>query len=173
MFWKWACSIFFSLALDRGPWLETHFCRTQFQAKRQSVTSVQLCITNWNNFSGSDTLTLIVLLMCDGQFCHHIGAMMTTSILSDSEKCRTMWLQLTLFLVVFFDKALGGCPFQNPFWFYDKPVVVNVFDENGEMVANKMRVMWGRLENFRCVDYFQVRNLILYVNPGQGHEGSW
>ena len=93
--------------------------------------------------------------------------MMTTAILSDSEKCRTMWLQLTLFLVVFFDKALGGCPFQNPFWFYDKPVVVNVFDENGEMVANKMRVMWGRLENFRCVDYFQVRILILYVNPDQ------
>ena len=92
---------------------------------------------------------------------------MTTAILSDSEKCRTMWLQLTLFLVVFFDKALGGCPFQNPFWFYDKPVVVNVFDENGEMVANKMRVMWGRLENFRCVDYFQVRILILYVNQDQ------
>ena len=50
----------------------------------------------------------------------------------------------------------GGCPFQNPFWFYEKPVVVNVYDENGDMVANKLRVMWGRMENFKCVDYFQV-----------------
>ena len=65
---------------------------------------------------------------------------------------------LTVFVgVICLDKlALGGCPFQNPFWFYEKPVVVNVFDENGEMVANKMRVMWGRMENFKCVDYFQV-----------------
>ena len=87
-----------------------------------------------------------------------------------------MWLQLTLFLVVFFDKALGGCPFQNPFWFYDKPVVVNVFDENGEMVANKMRVMWGRLENFRCVDYFQVRILphtLCQSKSGHELQGAW
>ena len=70
---------------------------------------------------------------------------------------------LTVFVgVICFDKlALGGCPFQNPFWFYEKPVVVNVFDENGEMVANKMRVMWGRMENFKCVDYFQVKRLVI------------
>jgi hypothetical protein len=35
-------------------------------------------------------------------------------------------------------------------------VVVNVFDEEGEMLPNKVRVMWGRMENFKCVDYFQV-----------------
>ena len=54
--------------------------------------------------------------------------------------------------------AEAGCPFQNPFWFVEKPDVVSVFDENGEMVPNKIRVMWGRMENFKCVDYFQVRN---------------
>ena len=35
-------------------------------------------------------------------------------------------------------------------------MVVSVFDENGEMVPNKVRVTWGRMENFKCVDYFQV-----------------
>ena len=52
--------------------------------------------------------------------------------------------------------AEAGCPFQNPFWFVEKPAVASVFDENGEMVANKVRVIWGRMENFKCVDYFQV-----------------
>ena len=52
--------------------------------------------------------------------------------------------------------AEAGCPFQNPFWFVEKPDVVSVFDENGEMVPHKLRVMWGRMENFKCVDYFQV-----------------
>ncbi len=40
--------------------------------------------------------------------------------------------------------------------FVEKPVVVNVFDEEGDMLPNKVRVMWGRMENFKCVDYFQV-----------------
>ena len=63
-------------------------------------------------------------------------------------------------------RTFGGCPFQNPFWFYEKPVVVNVFDENGEMLANKLRVMWGRMENFKCVDYFQVE-YFQRLNPVQ------
>ena len=76
-----------------------------------------------------------------------------------SNECRAAFaLQLTVLLALCLDKVFGGCPFQNPFWFYEKPVVVNVFDENGEMVANKMRVMWGRMENFKCVDYFQVNS---------------
>ncbi len=41
--------------------------------------------------------------------------------------------------------------------FVEKPVVVNVFDEEGDMLPNKVRVMWGRMENFKCVDYFQVK----------------
>ena len=61
---------------------------------------------------------------------------------SDNKKCS------------FFAEA--GCPFQDPFWFVEAPNVISVFDENGEMVPNKLRVMWGRVENFKCVDYFQV-----------------
>ena len=53
-------------------------------------------------------------------------------------------------------EAEAGCPFQNPFWFVEKPIVVAVTDEMGETVPNKIRVMWGRMENFKCVDYFQV-----------------
>ena len=41
-------------------------------------------------------------------------------------------------------------------------MVVSVFDENGEMVPNKVRVTWGRMENFKCVDYFQV--IIDYIS---------
>ena len=66
-------------------------------------------------------------------------------------------IQGLVFLLIYVIKySSAGCPFQNPFWFYDKPVVVNVYDENGDMVANKIRLMWGRMENFKCVDYFQV-----------------
>ena len=54
---------------------------------------------------------------------------------------------------------MARCPFQNPFWFIDKPSASNVFDENGEMVPNKIRVIWGRMENFECVDYFQIEYL--------------
>ena len=43
-------------------------------------------------------------------------------------------------------------------------MVVSVFDENGEMVPNKVRVMWGRMENFKCVDYFQVIMLFDIIN---------
>ena len=67
---------------------------------------------------------------------------------------------ISLVLLIFAHKILhfveAGCPFQNPFWFVEKPAVASVFDENGEMVANKVRVIWGRMENFKCVDYFQV-----------------
>ena len=80
------------------------------------------------------------------------------------ESCsRKFLVALLLPIVVFIWEEFGlfqyveaGCPFQNPFWFVEKPEVVSVFDENGEMVPNKIRVMWGRMENFKCVDYFQV-----------------
>ena len=62
--------------------------------------------------------------------------------------------------------SLAGCPFQNPFWFYEKPVVVNKFDEKGDIVANTVRVMWGNMENFKCVDYFQVE-YFQRLNPEQ------
>ena len=63
---------------------------------------------------------------------------------------------MLLLLHILTHSSEGRCPFQNPFWFYDKPIANNVYDENGEMVANKIRVGWGRMENFKCVDYFQV-----------------
>jgi len=50
----------------------------------------------------------------------------------------------------------AGCPFQNPFWFLDRPTVVTVVDSQGKMVPDRVRVSWGRLENFKCVDYFQI-----------------
>ena len=67
-----------------------------------------------------------------------------------------MSLQYIIPLLFYLVKySFAGCPFQNPFWFYDKPVVVNVYADE-EIIANKVRVMWGRMENFKCVDYFQV-----------------
>lgn len=50
----------------------------------------------------------------------------------------------------------AGCPFQNPFWFLDRPNVVTVTDSEGKLVPDRVRVSWGRLENFKCVDYFQI-----------------
>ena len=52
-----------------------------------------------------------------------------------------------------------------------RPSVVTVVDSEGQMVADRVRVRphgellveasilqvsWGRLENFKCVDYFQI-----------------
>lgn len=65
-------------------------------------------------------------------------------------------LVLSLTLASLTSVALGGCPFQNPFWFLDTPSVVKIMDENGEMIPNQARVSWGLLKNFQCVDYFQV-----------------
>ena len=73
---------------------------------------------------------------------------------------------MAFLLLILIKHSLAGCPFQNPFWFYDKPVVVNKYDESGEIVANTIRVMWGRMENFKCVDYFQVE-YFQRLNPEQ------
>ena len=34
--------------------------------------------------------------------------------------------------------------------------MVTVVDSQGKMVPDRVRVSWGRLENFKCVDYFQI-----------------
>ena len=96
------------------------------------------------------------------------------------ESCsRKFLVALLLPIVVFIWEEFGlfqyveaGCPFQNPFWFVEKPEVVSVFDENGEMVPNKIRVMWGRMENFKCVDYFQViiSLILIYWGPKERSE---
>ena len=49
----------------------------------------------------------------------------------------------------------GGCPFQNPFWFVDRPRVEAV-TAVAEGFLPRVRLMWGRIENFKCVDYFYV-----------------
>eukprot|EP00092_Neocalanus_flemingeri_P020693 GFUD01022424.1.p1 GENE.GFUD01022424.1~~GFUD01022424.1.p1 ORF type:complete len:368 (-),score=96.64 GFUD01022424.1:15-1118(-) len=67
-----------------------------------------------------------------------------------------MKLQSILLSSLFLPAVWSGCPFQNPFWFLDRPSVVTVVDSEGEMVADRVRVSWGRLENFKCVDYFQI-----------------
>ena len=39
--------------------------------------------------------------------------------------------------VFFLHTAWSGCPFQNPFFFVDRPSVVTVVDSDGEMVADR------------------------------------
>ena len=39
---------------------------------------------------------------------------------------------------------------------FARPTVVTVVDSQGKMVPDRVRVSWGRLENFKCVDYFQI-----------------
>ena len=51
--------------------------------------------------------------------------------------------------------AGGGGPFQNPFWFVDRPRVEAV-TAVAEGFLPRVRLMWGRIENFKCVDYFYV-----------------
>ena len=51
-------------------------------------------------------------------------------------------------------------------------MVASVFDENGEMVPNKVRVMWNRMENFKCVDYFQVI-MFFYLHYALYDENKW
>ena len=74
----------------------------------------------------------------------------------DRANVRCYCLALLLVLLAKVRVSQCGCPFQNPFWFIEKPMVVDVRDEAGQVVPNKIRLMWGRMENFKCVDYFQV-----------------
>merc|ERR1719192_3302367 len=48
------------------------------------------------------------------------------------------------------------CYDQSPFYFLGPPVVENLLDEEVRILSNKVRVKWGALHNFKCVDYFQV-----------------
>ena len=33
--------------------------------------------------------------------------------------------------------------------------VESLYDDQGNMLSNKVRVRWGKMHNFKCVDYFQ------------------
>ena len=50
----------------------------------------------------------------------------------------------------------SACPFQNPFSFLDPPMVTNVVDKDGKVAADRVRVSWGKVDNFKCVDFFQI-----------------
>ena len=63
---------------------------------------------------------------------------------------------MLLLLYLLAHSAESRCPFQNPFWFYDRPTAHNVYNDNGDMAANKIQVRWSGMENFKCVDYFQI-----------------
>jgi len=57
----------------------------------------------------------------------------------------------------FLNKVDCVCYDQSPFWFLDQPRVESLYDDEGNMLSNKVRVIWGELHNFKCVDYFQVK----------------
>ena len=65
-------------------------------------------------------------------------------------------LTLSLLLVLLADYSEAVCQFQNPFYFIDRPSVVTVVDSSGQMVADRVRVTWDRVQNFKCVDYYQI-----------------
>lgn len=53
--------------------------------------------------------------------------------------------------------CLGGCMFQEPFYFTSAPKINAILDSRGRPVADKVRLSWGQMLNFKCVDYFQVQ----------------
>ena len=65
-------------------------------------------------------------------------------------------LTLSLLLVLLAEHSEAVCQFQNPFYFIDTPSVVTVVDSTGQMVADRVRVTWDRVQNFKCVDYYQI-----------------
>ena len=52
--------------------------------------------------------------------------------------------------------ASSACPFQNPFSFLDLPAVTTVVDKAGKVAPDRVRVTWGKVDNFKCVDFFQI-----------------
>ena len=80
------------------------------------------------------------------------------------DTCHVETLSLKLFLLVtlLIPSVKPICYDQSPFYFLGAPVVENLLDEEGRIRSNKVRVKWGALHNFKCVDYF----LIEYYNKG-------
>jgi len=59
-------------------------------------------------------------------------------------------------VLVLISQVEGVCYDQSPFWFTSDPKVESLYDDQGNMLSNKVRVRWGKMHNFKCVDYFQV-----------------
>ena len=70
--------------------------------------------------------------------------------------CDMPHLLSILTLCVFPASSWAACPFQNPFSFLDPPMVTNVVDKDGKVAADRVRVSWGKVDNFKCVDFFQI-----------------
>ena len=51
-----------------------------------------------------------------------------------------MTIDSLLYVVVVIPTVWGGCPFQNPFFFVDRPSVLTVVDSDGEMVADRLEI---------------------------------
>ena len=60
-------------------------------------------------------------------------------------------------VVLYTPSVLPICYDQSPFWFLGRPTVENLLDDEGRIMSNKVRVKWGALHNFKCVDYFLVK----------------
>lgn len=58
----------------------------------------------------------------------------------------------------------GICYDQSPFWFTANATAESLYDDDGNMISNKMRVRWSSVHNFKCVDYFQVEYYNEYYN---------
>merc|ERR1712079_356222 len=52
--------------------------------------------------------------------------------------------------------CLTSCPFQQPLYFKDDPIIQPVLDEFGETKADEVWIEFGRINNLKCVDYFRV-----------------
>ena len=75
---------------------------------------------------------------------------------NDCFRMKRSVLNLILLLTTQVPVVLPICYDQSPFWFIGKPTVENLLDEEGRILSNKVRVKWGAMHNFKCVDYFQV-----------------
>ena len=65
-------------------------------------------------------------------------------------------LKFLLTIAVFIPFVSPICYDQSPFYFLGPPAVENLLDDQGRIMSNKVRVKWGALHNFKCVDYFLV-----------------
>ena len=85
-----------------------------------------------------------------------------------------------LTVMVMVSSVSGGCPFQNPFWFVDRPRVeaVTAARGSGDNATSgggflpRVRLMWGSIENFKCVDYFYVEYFQMKDPAGTARRSS-
>ena len=82
--------------------------------------------------------------------------------------------------IIMVTSVSGGCPFQNPFWFVDRPRVEAVTAARGKGdnatsgggFLPRVRLMWGSIENFKCVDYFYVEYFQMKDPAGTARRSS-